>query len=168
MAKLIDQLLILAKADNNEEKLDISEFSFSEVVENVCQTMEVIASKKNIELITDIEDNIIIKADYDKMRRLAVILIDNAVKYTDKGRVKVSLKTDKNKKFLIVEDTGIGISEKDLDRIFDRFYRADKARHREGGTGLGLSIAKWIADKHKYSLTAESTVNAGSKFTLKI
>jgi len=149
MAKLIDQLLILAKADNNEEKLDISEFSFSEVVENVCQTMEVIASK-------------------NKMRRLAVILIDNAVKYTDKGRVKVSLKTDKNKKFLIVEDTGIGISEKDLDRIFDRFYRADKARHREGGTGLGLSIAKWIADKHKYSLTAESTVNAGSKFTLKI
>ena len=168
MAKLIDQLLILAKADNNEEKLDISEFSFSEVVENVCQTMEVIASKKNIELITDIEDNIIIKADYDKMRRLAVILIDNAVKYTDKGRVKVSLKTDKDKKFLIVQDTGIGISEKDLDRIFDRFYRADKARHREGGTGLGLSIAKWIADKHKYSLTAESTVNAGSKFTLKI
>ncbi|MDD2396682.1 MAG: HAMP domain-containing sensor histidine kinase [Tissierellia bacterium] len=168
MAKLIDQLLILAKADNNEEKLDISEFSFSEVVENVCQTMEVIAVKKNIELITNIEDNIIIKADYDKIRRLAVILIDNAVKYTEKGKVTVSLKTDKNKKILIVEDTGIGINEKDLDRIFDRFYRADKARHREGGTGLGLSIAKWIADKHKYSLTAESTVNEGSKFTLKI
>ena len=168
MAKLIDQLLILAKADNNEEKLDISEFSFSEVVENVCQTMEVIAVKKNIEFITNIEDNIIIKADYDKMRRLAVILIDNAVKYTEKGKVTVSLKTDKNKKILIVEDTGIGINEKDLERIFDRFYRADKARHREGGTGLGLSIAKWIADKHKYSLTVESTVNAGSKFTLKI
>lgn len=168
MAKLIDQLLILAKADNNEEKLDISEFSFSEVVENVCQTMEVIAVKKNIELITNIEDNIIIKADYDKIRRLAVILIDNAVKYTEKGKVTVSLKTDKNKKILIVEDTGIGINEKDLDRIFDRFYRADKARHREGGTGLGLSIAKWIADKHKYSLTAESKVNEGSKFTLKI
>ena len=168
MAKLIDQLLILAKADNNEEKLDISEFSFSEVVENVCQTMEVIAVKKNIEFITNIEDNIIIKADYDKMRRLAVILIDNAVKYTEKGKVTVSLKTDRNKKILIVEDTGIGINEKDLERIFDRFYRADKARHREGGTGLGLSIAKWIADKHKYSLTVESIVNAGSKFTLKI
>ncbi len=168
MAKLIDQLLILAKADNNEEKLDIAEFSFSEVVENVCQTMEVIALKKNIEFISDIEDNVIIKADYDKMRRLVVILIDNAVKYTEKGKVCVSLKTDKNKKILIVEDTGIGINEKDLERIFDRFYRADKARHREGGTGLGLSIAKWIAEKHKYSLTAESTVDSGSKFTLKI
>ena len=100
-----------------------------------CQSMEVIAAKKNIELITNIEDNIIIKADYDKMRRLAVILIDNAVKYTEKGKVTVSLKTDKNKKVLIVEDTGIGISEKDLERIFDRFYRADKSRHREGGVG---------------------------------
>lgn len=168
MAKLIDHLLILAKADNNEEKMDISEFSFSEVVENVCQTMKVIAAKKNIELIMDIEDNIIIRADYDKMRRLVVILIDNAVKYTEKGNVTVSLKTNKNKKFLVVEDTGIGINEKDLERVFDRFYRADKARHREGGTGLGLSIAKWIADKHKYSLTAESKANEGSRFILKI
>jgi signal transduction histidine kinase len=102
------------------------------------------------------------------MRRLAVILVDNAVKYTEEGRVTVTLKTDKNRKVLIVEDTGIGIHEKDLNRIFDRFYRADKARHREGGTGLGLSIAKWIADKHKYSLTVESIVNAGSKFTLRM
>ncbi len=168
MAKLIDQLLILAKADNNEGKMDISEFSFTEVVENVCQNMEVIAKNKNLDLIIDIEDNIRLKADYDKMRRLVVILIDNAVKYTEKGKITVTLKTDKNKKILCVEDTGIGICQKDLDRIFDRFYRADKARHREGGTGLGLSIAKWIADKHKYSLTVESTVNVGSKFILRM
>ena len=168
MAKLIDQLLILAKADTNEEKLDISEFSFSEVVENVCNSMEVIAKNKNIYFITNIEENIVLKADYDKMRRLAVILVDNAVKYTEKGAVTVTFKTDKNKKIFCVEDTGIGISQKDLYRIFDRFYRADKARHREGGTGLGLSIAKWIADKHKYSLTVESTINEGSKFTLRM
>ena len=168
MAKLIDQLLILAKADNNEEKMDISEFSFTEIVENVCQNMEVIAKNKNLDFIMNIEDNLRLKADYDKMRRLVVILVDNAVKYTEKGKITVTLKTDKNKKILCVEDTGIGICQKDLDRIFDRFYRADKARHREGGTGLGLSIAKWIADKHKYSLTVESTVNVGSKFILKM
>ena len=168
MAKLIDQLLILAKADNNDGKMDISEFSFSEVVENVCQNMEVLAKNKNIDFIMNIEENINIKADYDKMRRLVVILVDNAVKYTEKGSVTVSLKTDKNKKILTVEDTGIGICEHDLTRIFDRFYRADKARHREGGTGLGLSIAKWIADMHKYLLTVESTVNVGSKFTLRM
>ncbi|MEL7649280.1 MAG: ATP-binding protein [Sedimentibacter sp.] len=169
MAKLIDELLILAKADANQEKLDLSEFSFSEVVENVCQNMEIIAHKKNIEFELMMEDDIKIKADYDKLRRLVVILVDNAVKYTEKGKVTVSLYTDKNKKKIFsVEDTGIGICQKDLDRIFDRFYRADKARHREGGTGLGLSIAKWIADAHRFSLTVESTINVGSKFTLKM
>ncbi|MDW5299822.1 MAG: HAMP domain-containing sensor histidine kinase [Sedimentibacter sp.] len=168
MAKLIDELLILAKADANEEKLDISEFSFSEIVENVCQNMEIIAKKKNVDFQLNLEEDVIIKADYDKIRRLVVILVDNAVKYTEKGKVTVSLYTDKNKKVFAVEDTGIGICKKDIDRIFDRFYRADKARHREGGTGLGLSIAKWIADVHKFSLTVESTINVGSKFTVRM
>lgn len=168
MARLIDQLLILAKADANEEKLSITEFSLSEAVENVCQSMEVLAKKKGIDFTVNIEDNIKIKADYDKMRRLIVILVDNAVKYTEKGSVNVKLYTEKNKKVFTVEDTGIGIAKKDLDRIFDRFYRADKARHREGGTGLGLSIAKWIADVHKFTLTVESEVNTGSKFMLRM
>ncbi len=169
MAKLIDQLLLLAKADANEEKLNISEFSLSEIIENVCQNMQIIANKKGLDFYMNIEEDLKIKADYDKIRRLTVILIDNAVKYTENGNVTVNLFTDKNKrKVLTVEDTGIGIAKKDLERIFDRFYRADKARHREGGTGLGLSIAKWIADIHRYSLTVESTVNVGTKFTLRI
>lgn len=168
MAGLIDQLLVLAKADANEEKLDISEFSLSEVVENVCQSMEIIAKKKDLDFQMNVEEDLKIRADYDKIRRLIVILVDNAVKYTETGGITVNLFTDKNKKVFTVEDTGIGIAEKDLDRIFDRFYRADKARHREGGTGLGLSIAKWIADIHKYSLTVESELNKGTKFTLKI
>lgn len=168
MAKLIDQLLILAKADANEERLDISDFSFSEIVENVCQNMEIIAKKKELDFQFNVQEDIKIKADYDKMRRLVVILVDNAVKYTESGKVTVNLFTDKNKKVFTVEDTGIGIAKKDLNRIFDRFYRADKARHREGGTGLGLSIAKWIADVHKFTLTVESTVNVGSKFMLRM
>lgn len=168
MAKLIDQLLILAKADANEEKLSVSEFSLSEVVENVCQSMEVLARKKGLDFAVNVDDDITIKADYDKIRRLVVILVDNAVKYTEKGIVTVSLYTEKNKKVFMVEDTGIGIAKNDLNRIFDRFYRADKARHREGGTGLGLSIAKWIADIHRFSLTVESTLNEGSKFTLRM
>lgn len=168
MAKLIDHLLMLAKADANEEKLDISEFSLSEIVENVCGNMEMLARKKNLDFEIKIKDNVVIKGDYDKIRRLVVILIDNAIKYTEKGKVTVCLYTEKNKKIFSVQDTGIGICQKDLGRIFDRFYRADKARHRKGGTGLGLSIAKWIADIHKFSLTVESTINVGSKFTLKM
>lgn len=168
MAKLIDQLLILAKADANEEKLDISDVCVSEIVENVFGSMETIAKKKGLEFRLNLEDNIFVKADYDKLRRLIVILVDNAIKYTFDGSVILSLYSDKNKKVFSVEDTGIGISEKELDRIFDRFYRTDKSRHREGGTGLGLSIAKWIADSHKFNLHVDSTLNKGSKFTLRM
>ena len=168
MAKLIDHLLMLAKADANEEKLDISEISMSEIVENVCASMEIIAKNKKIDFELKCEDNIIIKGDYDKIRRMVVILIDNAIKYTEMGKVTVRLYSEKNKKIFSVEDTGIGISKKDINRIFDRFYRADKARHREGGTGLGLSIAKWIADSHRFSLTVESILDEGSKFTVRM
>lgn len=168
MAKLIDQLLTLAKADANEEKLDISEISLSEIVENVCANMEIIAKNKKIDFELKLEEDLLIKGDYDKIRRMVVILIDNAIKYTEIGKVTVSLYTEKNKKILTVEDTGIGINKKDVDRIFDRFYRADKARHREGGTGLGLSIAKWIADIHKFTLTVESTIDEGSKFSVRM
>nr|WP_312577451.1 HAMP domain-containing sensor histidine kinase [Sedimentibacter sp.] len=168
MAKLIDQLLTLAKADANEEKLYLSEISLSEIVENVCANMEIIAHNKKIDFELISTEDILIKGDYDKIRRMVVILIDNAIKYTEIGKVTVKLYTEKNKKVLTVEDTGIGISKTDIDRIFDRFYRADKARHREGGTGLGLSIAKWIADIHKFSLTVESVIDEGTRFTVRM
>lgn len=168
MAKLIDQLLTLAKADANEEKLDLSEISLSEIVENVCANMEIIAHNKKIDFELINNEDILIKGDYDKIRRMVVILIDNAIKYTEIGKVTIKLYTDRNKKVLTVEDTGIGISKSDIDRIFDRFYRADKARHREGGTGLGLSIAKWIADIHKFTLTVESIIDEGTKFTVRM
>jgi signal transduction histidine kinase len=167
MAKLIDHLLLLAKADSKDQKLDISDFSLSEMVDSICANMENIARKKNIEIELNLEENIFIKGDYDKVRRMIVILVDNAIKYTEKGKVTVSLLIEKNKKILTVEDTGIGINKRDIDRIFDRFYRADKARHREGGSGIGLSIAKWIADIHRFSLTVESEVDKGSKFTVR-
>lgn len=168
MAKLIDQLLTLAKADANEKKLDLSEISLSEIVEDICENMKIIASNKKIDFELKLEEDILIKGDYDKIRRLVVILIDNAIKYTEIGKVTVSLYMEKNKRILTVEDTGIGISKNDLDRIFDRFYRADKARHREGGTGLGLSIAKWIVDVHKFTLTVESNIDEGSRFTVRM
>lgn len=168
MAKLIDQLLTLAKADTNDEKLDLSEISLTEILENICANMEIMAKNKNIDFELINKEEILIKGDYDKIRRMIVILIDNAIKYTESGMVKVKLYTEKNKKVLTVEDTGIGMSKYDMDRIFDRFYRADKARHREGGTGLGLSIAKWIADIHKFSLTVDSVVDEGTKFTLRM
>lgn len=168
MADMIDQLLTLAKIDANESKMEWMEISLSEIVENVTDNMQLMAKNKNIYMMTDIQEGVIIKGDYDKIRRLVVILVDNAIKYTENGNVNVKLSTEKSKKVLSVIDTGIGISKDDQKRIFDRFYRSDKARNRKyGGTGLGLSIAKWITDYHKASIDVESTVGEGSKFIVK-
>ncbi len=168
MANMIDQLLTLAKVDANESNLDIIELSLSEIVENVSDNMKIMAINKNLNMMTEIQDNVIIKGDYDKIRRLVVILLDNAIKYTQEGSVSIKLYTEKRQKVLSVQDTGIGISDEDKTRIFDRFYRSDKARNRKfGGTGLGLSIAKWIVESHRASIDVESKVGEGSTFTVK-
>lgn len=168
MANMIDQLLTLAKIDANENNLDMMELSLSEIVENVCDNMKIIAKNKNIKMLTDIEENVIMKGDYDKIRRLVVILIDNAIKYTQEGSVSIKLYTDRRFKVLSVTDTGIGICEEDKTRIFDRFYRTDKARNRKfGGTGLGLSIAKWIVQSHRASIDVESKIGEGSTFIVR-
>ncbi len=168
MANLIDQLLTLANVDSNVLSLDFSDISLSEITESVTDNLKLIALKKNISLHTEIEKDIIIKGDYDKIRRLVVILTDNALKYTEQGTVTVKLYTEKNKKILSVQDTGIGIDKEDVQRIFDRFFRSDKARNRRfGGTGLGLSIAKWIVDSHKAVIDVNSTPGVGSTFTVK-
>lgn len=168
MADLIDQLLTLAKVDANETNLDIIEISLSEIVENVTDNMQIMAKNKNLNIVTDIKEDVIIKGDYDKIRRLVVILIDNAIKYTEEGSITIKLYTEKKQKVLSVKDTGIGISDEDKKRIFDRFYRSDKARNRKfGGTGLGLSIAKWIVESHRASIDVDSNIGEGSTFIVK-
>lgn len=168
MANLIDQLLTLAKVDANETKLDVMEISLSEIVDNVTDNMQIMAKNKNLNMVTEIKENVIMKGDYDKIRRLVVILIDNAIKYTEEGSITIKLYTEKKQKILSVQDTGIGISDEDKKRIFDRFYRSDKARNRKfGGTGLGLSIAKWIVESHRASIDVDSKIGEGSTFIVK-
>jgi signal transduction histidine kinase len=96
-------------------------------------------------------------------------LIDNAVKYTPpNGRVSIMLEKNGAGAIAQVRDTGIGISQEDLPYIFERFYRADKARSRESGAGLGLSIARWIADAHRGSIRVESAVGQGTIFEVRV
>jgi signal transduction histidine kinase len=119
-------------------------------------------------------ESVIITADADKLTQLLYILLDNAIKYTpDGGEVALSLAVEpfKQQRMLTisVKDTGIGIPPESLDRIFDRFYRVDKARSRQqGGHGLGLSIAKWIVDAHGGNIRVQSEVGKGSEFIVKI
>ena len=111
-----------------------------------------------------------IQADSNALRRALLILIDNAVKYTPAGgSIRVNLEKSKDFALVSVSDTGIGIAKADLPQIFDRFWRADKARSREeGGAGLGLSIAKWIVEMHRGSIDVKSDLGKGSTFNLRV
>src|SRR5436305_3793041 len=116
------------------------------------------------------EEPVWVHADAEALRRALLILIDNAAKYTpERGMVRFDLSTNDGIAKFRVTDTGIGIAPADLPHIFDRFWRADKARSRsQGGAGLGLSIAKWIAEAHAGSIAVESGVGKGSVFSLHV
>ena len=129
--------------------------------------MQPLADKKNITIVREGEASLSAKLDEQKMKQLLLILVDNAVKYTPEGgKVTVRVMSPAAKKIRIeVEDTGIGISEADKERIFDRFFRVDKARSREmGGNGLGLAIAQEIVSLHGGTISVESEVGEGTKF----
>ena len=115
-------------------------------------------------------DQVQLQGDPDGLKQLLLILVDNAIKYTPEGgRVQLAMRTEPGAAVVTVADTGIGIDPEDLPHLFERFYRADKARSRDlGGTGLGLSIAKWIAESHGGHISVESTVGQGSTFTLRL
>jgi len=133
--------------------------------------MQPLVEKKNIELICEGIMPTQIHADEQKIKQLILILVDNAVKYTPKGgRVTVRLASDKKGKVRInVRDTGIGIARADQERVFDRFYRVDKARSREsGGNGLGLAIAQKIVNLHMGKIYIESEEGKGATFIVEL
>ena len=127
-----------------------------------------LAQKKNIVLEYEEVQEVIAEIDSMKFTLAVSNLVDNAIKYTDEGgHVKVILDCDHQNAFITVSDTGVGIADDEIGRIFDRFYRVDKTRDREtGGTGLGLAIVKHIAEQHKAQISLESEEGAGSVITV--
>lgn len=170
MSELVNEMLSLAKLDVDENKLIISDFNLSNIIENMLLTFDAIIFENKITLDTNIYKNIIIKGNSDSIKKLFSILMDNAVKYTNKGGlISVDLITDKNKVKLIIKNTGDGIPKDKLDKIFERFYRADDSRNREtGGYGLGLSIAKSIVKQHKGKIYASSNLYKDSTFIVEL
>ncbi|MBI3754551.1 MAG: ATP-binding protein, partial [Deltaproteobacteria bacterium] len=128
------------------------------------------AKDKGIKLITDIGKEIPkIPADKDRLEQVIVNLADNAIKYTNNGTVRIFARKTDNMLQIDVEDTGIGIPEKDIPRIFERFYRVDKGRSRElGGTGLGLAIVKHIIQGHNGKIWVKSKLGKGSVFSFSL
>jgi len=168
---LIEKLMLLARSDSGAEMLHRSPVDLGEIVRDVVRQTAALAEQKQLALTAEVTgDAIMVDGDTQFLRQLFVILIDNAVKYTPApGKVTVTLSDSGDEAIVSVADTGIGIEAAELENIFDRFYRADKARSREsGGAGLGLAIGRWIAESHGGSIVAESVPGKGSTFRVRL
>ena len=167
MKNLVEQLLFLARGINGKTQLNCKEFFLNDMMNEVFEESKMIDENH----IYKYEENEKIKIYGDEalLKQTARILIENAVKYTDKGEL-IKFKIGKNEKeevYFYIQDSGIGMNEKDVSHIFERFFRADTARDRKtGGTGLGLSIAKWIIDKHGGYFGVLSREEIGTRITV--
>jgi two-component system phosphate regulon sensor histidine kinase PhoR len=163
MLVLIKDIIRLSQLDYGEN-IDLNEdIDLCAIIDEIVDRLSGPAENKNIKLTYSGESEII-KGNHTQIYEMIYNLADNAIKYNrENGTVKITIE---NKK-VSVEDTGIGIAEKDIGRIFERFYRADKSHSRAtGGTGLGLSIVKHVAEINKAKVDVESVVNVGTKFTV--
>ncbi|MFQ5465214.1 MAG: ATP-binding protein [Thermodesulfobacteriota bacterium] len=168
MSRLIDDLLILSRLESQEEPAPAGSVDLGELIAAVAAGVEKQASDKNIDVTTDVPDDLpAVAGDKDRVEQVVVNLLDNAIKYTPGGgSVVVSAASAGGEVRVDVLDTGIGIPAGDIPRIFERFYRVDKARSRElGGTGLGLAIVKHIVQGLDGKLSVESEPGKGSRFS---
>jgi two-component system, OmpR family, heavy metal sensor histidine kinase CusS len=171
MSVLIESLMTMARMDCGVEGLKLETIDVLPVLREACEKSGPLARLKQIDFKYALPDGpVLVNGQSQELRRLVLILIDNAIKYTlPRGRISVELSKNDQTAVIAVRDSGIGISEQDLPFIFDRFYRADKARSRdEGGAGLGLSIGRWIAEAHGGSIHVSSAPGEGTTFEVRI
>ncbi|KAA9304010.1 cell wall metabolism sensor histidine kinase VicK [Streptococcus anginosus] len=172
MMRMVSDLLSLSRIDNATSHLDIELTNFTAFITFILNRFDKIRSQnddKKYEIIRDYPINSIwVEIDTDKMTQVIDNIINNAIKYSpDGGKITVSMKTTDTQMILSISDEGLGIPKKDLPKIFDRFYRVDKARSRaQGGSGLGLAIAKEIIKQHNGFIWAKSEYGKGSTFTI--
>ena len=171
MAKLVADLLILSRYDNNRVRIEKNEFDLGDLVKKCQEKLQLEINKKHHDVECFVTANVPpIKADKDGIERVVLNIMTNSIKYTpDGGNIKIYVGFVYNDAYIKIIDNGIGIPEEDLNRIFDRFYRVDKARTREmGGTGLGLSIAKEILEQNNSSIDIKSEVGKGTEVVIRI
>ncbi|MFI3210635.1 MAG: ATP-binding protein [Peptostreptococcaceae bacterium] len=170
LKRLIDDILLLSFIENKNE-IDKEEINVHTVFKEVFEITNVLAKNKNIEMHYETNsDEMMMNANRDYIKQIFINIIENAIKYSaNDTEINVNLQLKKNSISFVVSDEGIGISKEDIDRIFERFYRVDKARSKEiGGTGLGLAITKHIIKNLGGSIRVESELGVGSKFIVSI
>ncbi len=167
MTRLVDDLLELSALESGKMPPNFEPLSLMRIAAEVTASLKPLAGKKQIVLKLEPFHNMPdVRADRHQLKQVFTNLLDNAIKFSgEKATVRISAQASPGTVTVIIQDMGVGISEADLPRLFERFYRADKARSRElGGTGLGLSIVKHIVELHGGSVSAESQLGAGSTF----
>lgn len=170
LSRIVEDLFILARQQLDLPAIVRESIDLNEMVKDCVRAAKVLAARKNLEMRLTETKQLILTGDEYLLKRMVLNLLDNAVKYTPEGgKIWVELSGRNGHAQVVVHDTGIGISEKDRPRVFDRFYRVDKARSRaQGGAGLGLSIVHWIVEAHGGTVTVESSSGKGSAFTVKL
>jgi heavy metal sensor kinase len=167
MSEIIDKLLFLARSDNKTQFYNFTKTNLKSLLEEVIKKVSPLYHNKSLTLQVEKLEELNIRADKDKLKEALINILDNSLKYTDEGKVTISSVKIGNFAKISIEDTGRGIPKEDLHRIFDRFYRGDKARtSSEKSTGLGLAIVKEIVNAHDGRIEVESEVGKGTVFSL--
>lgn len=166
MSHLIDDMLSLAKLDEDKKVLNLQPININKVLENLLMSFEAVFFENKIELENNLKDNFFINGDLEEIKKLFNILMDNAIKHTfPNGTITIISSKLKSKMEIIITNTGEGIPDKDIEKIFERFYRSDESRQRKtGGYGLGLAIANAIVTSHKGKIYARSNVGKDTSF----
>ena len=168
---LLEQLLSLARTDSGREALHLQPVDLRQTLRPVVDGWQQVATIRNLQFSSSLDaPESSVMGDETLLRRLADILLDNAFKYTPSpGSVRLSLEQSANSAVITVRDSGVGIAEEEQSKIFERFYRVDKARSRaQGGAGLGLAIAQWIVTQHRGSIRVESQPGSGTTFRVEL
>lgn len=165
LSKLVANLLLLARSDSNQIEMDKKTFEIDTLLEEIVDPYKEIASYQEKEMILKVEHGISFMGDRERIHQMMVILLDNAMKYTNEGgHIQIDCTQTNSSIRIRVKDDGIGVKEEDIPKLFDRFYQGDKARSASEGAGLGLSIANWIVEKHYGKILVESEWGEGTCF----
>jgi heavy metal sensor kinase len=170
MSRLVEDLLMLAKADAGQLVLQDDNVPMANLVLDLFEDAQILCATKELQVVLDANDQAMVRGDTHRLRQLFRAILSNAVQYTDPGgKIHMRSKVGDHDLLVEIEDTGIGIPPESMEKIFQRFYRVEDARdHARGGSGLGLAIAKWIAEVHHGSISVRSTPGTGSCFTVRL
>jgi two-component system, OmpR family, phosphate regulon sensor histidine kinase PhoR len=170
LSNLVNDLINISMIESGEMRMSFRYFNINQFLKEVVNEISPLAEEKHLELeFSPARENLLLFGDKTRLKHVMLNLVSNAVKYTDSGKIEVIVEEEERYGRISVKDTGIGIAESDLERVFERFYRVDKARSKSvGGTGLGLAIVKHIIEAHGSKIELKSYINKGSEFFFRL